>query len=212
MGDAMSLRLLRHAALVVVPLLFTTGSASAHHVMGGRTPTTFVEGFLSGLAHPVIGPDHLAFLLAIGVAVGVGGLNLVLPALFVVASAIGVALHVNGIDVPGAEILVAVSVLLAGFSIARGRALPVSLWAALFVTAGLFHGYAFGESIAGAERSPLHAYLLGLIIVQSALTVGTALFVRRQGGGVSALAPRLAGAVIIGVGLATLIVQLVPGA
>lgn len=212
MGDAMSLRLLRHAALVVVPLLLTTGSASAHHVMGGRTPTTFVEGFLSGLAHPVIGPDHLAFLLAIGVAVGVGGLNLVLPALFVVASAIGVALQVNGIDVPGAEILVAVSVLLAGFLIARGRALPVSLWAALFVTAGLFHGYAFGESIAGAERSPLHAYLLGLIIVQSALTVGTALFVRRQGGGVSALAPRLAGAVIIGVGLATLIVQLVPGA
>ena len=63
----------------------------------------------------MIGPDHLAFLLAIGVAVGVGGLNLVLPALFVVASAIGVALHVNGIDVPGAEILVAVSVLLAGF-------------------------------------------------------------------------------------------------
>ena len=160
----------------------------------------------------MIGPDHLAFLLAIGVAVGVGGLNLVLPALFVVASAIGVALHVNGIDVPGAEILVAVSVLLAGFLIARGRALPVSLWAALFVTAGLFHGYAFGKSIAGAERSPLHAYLLGLIIVQSALTVGTALFVRRQGGGVSALAPRLAGAVIIGVGLATLIVQLVPGA
>ena len=154
MGDAMSLRLLRHAALVVVPLLFMTGSASAHHVMGGRTPTTFVEGFLSGLGHPVIGPDHLAFLLAIGVAVGVGGLNLVLPALFVVASAIGVALHVNGIDVPGAEILVAVSVLLAGFLIARGRALPVSLWAALFVTAGLFHGYAFGESIFGAERSP----------------------------------------------------------
>ena len=88
MGDAMSLRLLRHAALVVVPLLFTTGAASAHHVMGGRTPTTFVEGFLSGLGHPVIGPDHLAFLLAIGLAVGVGGLNLVLPALFVVASAI----------------------------------------------------------------------------------------------------------------------------
>jgi urease accessory protein len=52
---------------------------------------------------------------------------------------------------------------------------------------------------------------LGLIIIQSALTVGTALFVRRKGGGVSTLAPRLAGAVIIGVGLATLIVQLVPG-
>ena len=212
MGDVMSLRLPCRAALSVIPFFLMTASASAHHVMGGKIPTTFTEGFLSGLGHPVIGPDHLAFLLAIGVAVGVGGLNLVLQLLFVVASAIGVTLHVNGVNLPGAEIVVAVSVLFAGFLIARGRALPVSLWAILFAAAGLFHGYAFGESIFGAERSPLHAYLLGLIIVQSALTVGTALFVRRKAGGVSAIAPRLAGAVIIGVGLATLIAQLIPGA
>jgi urease accessory protein len=212
MGDVMSLRLPCRAALSVIPFFLMTASASAHHVMGGKIPTTFAEGFLSGLGHPVIGPDHLAFLLAIGVAVGVGGLNLVLPLLFVVASAIGVTLHVNGVNLPGAEIVVAVSVLFAGFLIARGRALPVSLWAILFAAAGLFHGYAFGESIFGAERSPLHAYLLGLIIVQSALTVGTALFVRRKASGVSAIAPRLAGAVIIGVGLATLIAQLIPGA
>ena len=212
MGDVMSLRLPCRAALSVIPFFLMTASASAHHVMGGKMPTTFAEGFLSGLGHPVIGPDHLAFLLAIGVAVGVGGLNLVLPLLFVVASAIGVTLHVNGVNLPGAEIVVAVSVLFAGFLIARGRALPVSLWAILFAAAGLFHGYAFGESIFGAERSPLQAYLLGLIIVQSVLTVGTALLVRRRAGGVSAIAPRLAGAVIIGVGLATLIAQLIPGA
>jgi len=212
MGDVMSLRLPCRAALSVIPFFLMTASASAHHVMGGKMPTTFAEGFLSGLGHPVIGPDHLAFLLAIGVAVGVGGLSLVLPLLFVVASAIGVTLHVNGVNLPGAEIVVAVSVLFAGFLIARGRALPVSLWAILFAAAGLFHGYAFGESIFGAERSPLHAYLLGLIIVQSALTVGTALFVRRRADGVSAIAPRLAGAVIVGVGLATLIAQLIPGA
>ena len=208
----MSLRLPCRAALSVIPFFLMTASASAHHVMGGKMPTTFAEGFLSGLGHPVIGPDHLAFLLAIGVAVGVGGLSLVLPLLFVVASAIGVTLHVNGVNLPGAETVVAVSVLFAGFLIARGRALPVSLWAILFAAAGLFHGYAFGESIFGAERSPLHAYLLGLIIVQSVLTVGTALLVRRRAGGVSAIAPRLAGAVIIGVGLATLIAQLIPGA
>ena len=195
MGDVMSLRLPCRAALSVIPFFLMTASASAHHVMGGKMPTTFAEGFLSGLGHPVIGPDHLAFLLAIGVAVGVGGLSLVLPLLFVVASAIGVTLHVNGVNLPGAEIVVAVSVLFAGFLIARGRALPVSLWAILFAAAGLFHGYAFGESIFGAERSPLHAYLLGLIIVQSVLTVGTALLVRRRADGVSAIAPRLAGAV-----------------
>jgi urease accessory protein len=82
----------------------------------------------------------------------------------------------------------------------------------LFAVAGLFHGYAFGESIFGAETSLLVAYLLGLILIQSALTIGTALFVRWRGGGVSELSPRLAGAAIIGVGLTVLIGQLIPGA
>lgn len=212
MGVAMSLRLLSRTAVAVLTFLSTTLSAFAHHVMDGATPATFVEGLLSGLGHPVIGPDHLAFLLAIGVAVGVGGLNLALPALFVVASAIGVTLHVNGVDLPAAELVVAVSVLLAGFLIASGRALPVSIWAGLFAVAGLFHGYAFGESIVGAERAPLYAYLLGLILIQSALTIATALVARRRSGSVSDLVPRLAGVAIVAVGLAILIGQLAPGA
>jgi urease accessory protein len=55
--------------------------------MGGKMPSTFGEGLLSGLGHPVIGPDHLAFLVAVGIAVGVGGLSLALPIVFVAASA-----------------------------------------------------------------------------------------------------------------------------
>src|SRR5258708_28935781 len=83
------------------------------------------------------------------------------------------------------------------------------MWAGLFAVAGIFHGYAFGESIFGAETSPLHAYLLGLILIQGALTVAAALFARRSGG-VSQLAPRLAGGVIIGVGVTVLIGALLP--
>jgi urease accessory protein len=207
----MGLRLLSRAALVAILFPFAT-SAFAHHVMGGQTPSTLVQGLLSGIGHPIIGPDHLAFLLAIGIAVGIGGLNLALPALFVIASVVGVMLHVNGIDIPGAEIIVACSVLLAGFLIARGRALAVWLWGALFAVAGLFHGYAFGESIVGAETSPLHAYLVGLFLIQSALTVGTALFARWRGFDISELMPRLAGAAIVGVGLTALIGQVIPGA
>jgi urease accessory protein len=96
--------------------------------------------------------------------------------------------------------------------IVRGRALSFWWWMALFAVAGLFHGYAFGESIVGAERAPLQAYLVGLVLIQSTLTLGIALFVRWRGGGVSQLAPRLVGAAIVGVGLTTLIGQLVPGA
>ena len=92
--------------------------------------------------------------------------------------------------IPAAEILVALTALLAGILIARGRALPLPAWGALFAVAGFFHGYAFGESIYGAEASPLWAYLVGLVLSQSVLAVGIALAARHMGAGVSGLAPR----------------------
>jgi urease accessory protein len=87
---------------------------------------------------------------------------------------------------------------------------PLAAWAALFGVAGLTHGYAYGESIFGAEPSPLGAYLLGLVVIQSAIALGVAFLWRGSGATVSTFAPRLAGAVVVGVGLAALIGQLAP--
>jgi len=211
MGDHMNASSFQRTAfLALSALVLSTAPAFAHHMMGGAMPSTFGQGLLSGLGHPVIGPDHLAFLIAVGVAVGVGGLNLALPVLFVAASAIGVALHVNGMNFPGAELIVASSVVIVGVLIARGRELPLAAWGALFGLAGIAHGYAYGESIFGAEPTPLGAYLLGLVVIQSAVAVGVAVLCRRSGATVSTFAPRLAGAVVIGVGLAALIGQLTP--
>jgi urease accessory protein len=81
----MLLSRIRCAALVGAGLFATAGTAYAHHLMGGKTPSTFTEGILSGIGHPIIGPDHLAFLVALGIAVGVGRLSLVTPFLFLVA-------------------------------------------------------------------------------------------------------------------------------
>jgi len=212
MGDQMNVCLRRTAFLTIAGLLLMIEPALAHHAMGGEMPSTFGQGLLSGLAHPVIGLDHLAFLIAVGVAVGVGGLSLALPVAFVVASALGVVIHLFGFNLPGVELLVAASVVLIGALVASGKALPLAAWGALFGLAGIFHGYAYGESIVGAEPAPLWAYLLGLVVIQSALSVGVALITRRAGEGVSAIAPRLAGAVVVGVGLAALLGQLIPEA
>ena len=39
------------------PLRYSCGNRdSAHHLMGGKTPSTFAEGIASGLGHPIIGP------------------------------------------------------------------------------------------------------------------------------------------------------------
>lgn len=204
MESRMTARLSR-AALFSVPLAFAAAPAFAHHMMGGRTPETFMEGLLSGLAHPVIGLDHFAFLAAIGIAVGAFGLNLLLPVVFVAAMAIGVAVHAGGVTVPGAEILVAASVVAAGLMLARARPMPAIAWGALFALAGLFHGYALGESIYGAERAPLAAYLIGLAVVQSVVAIGIALVTRRLDTARLVSAPRAAGLFILGVGATTMV-------
>ena len=203
MENDMTVRFSR-AVILSVPLSLAAFPAFAHHMMGGRTPSTFMEGLLSGLGHPVMGLDHLAFLVAIGVAVGVFGLNLLLPVAFIVAMALGVLLHVNGAGLPAAEFVVAASVLLAGGLLAWGRPLPVAAWGALFAIAGLFHGYSLGESIYGADRSALGAYLLGLVVIQSVLAIGVALLVRHYGARLTSVAPRIAGALILAVGVVVL--------
>src|SRR5262245_66464475 len=79
MRDPMNLRQPCRVAIAAPPFLLAAAPASADHVMGGRTPSTFLEGLLSGLAHPVIGPEHLGFLIVGGVAIGAFGLSRALP-------------------------------------------------------------------------------------------------------------------------------------
>jgi urease accessory protein len=205
----MLLSRIRCATLVGAGLLATAGTASAHHLMGGKTPSTFADGILSGVGHPIIGPDHLAFLVALGIAVGVGRLSLVTPLLFLLAMACGVAVHIEAVNIPAAELIVALSVLIAGALIALEWRIPANAWAVIFSIAGFFHGYSYGESIYGAETTPLAAYLVGLVAVQTALVVGIA-FASRALWTASRIGPRLAGAAICGVGFAVVVGQIIP--
>jgi urease accessory protein len=193
------------AVTAAVFSVFAAAPAAAHHVMGGRTPATFFEGLLSGLGHPIIGPEHLAFLIAVGLIVGAAGLSLTLPALYVIAMAVGVALHVSGMSVPASEMAIGLSVLLAGGLILLKGPLPRFAWGLLFAAAGLFHGYAFGESIAGAERTPLGAYLLGLVLIQTTLILGITVLVRRLDVRVGNKETRIAGLAIVALGVAALV-------
>jgi urease accessory protein len=204
----------RHVAPLAAAALVAlfADAAAAHHVMGSEMPSTFGQGFLSGLGHPIIGLDHLAFIVGIGIAVGIGGLNLFLPLAFVGASALGVVAHVQSVSLPLVEPLVALSTLAIGDLVARGSRLPDGAWAALFALAGLFHGYAFGESIFGAETTPLAAYLTGLVVIQGAVAIAIAGLIQKRGAiDVAAIAPRLAGAAVGGIGFAILAGHVLPG-
>ncbi|MBG6082117.1 HupE/UreJ family protein [Rubrivivax gelatinosus] len=156
-----SRRLLPRAAvacLALLPLL-----ASAH------TGDGVVGGFASGFLHPLLGWDHVAAM----VAVGLWGAFLgrpaiwVLPVVFPLVMTVGGALGVAGVPLPGVEIGIALSAVLLGGAVAF--AARPALWvAALLVGAfAVFHGHAHGTELPGAA-DPV-AYSLGFVVATGLL-------------------------------------------
>jgi len=184
--------------------------AFAHHLMGGKTPATFAQGILSGLGHPIIGLDHFAAVVAVGCLAAAHRAGAALAGGFALAMMAGVALHLHGTTVPGAELLVALTVIALGALMLRAREMSAAAALALFAGTGLAHGYALGESIYGAEPTPLYAYLFGLALIQSAIALGAMGAARALMA--EPLRLRLIGAGIAGVGLAVFVQQLVPAA
>ncbi|NJN75113.1 MAG: HupE/UreJ family protein [Synechococcaceae cyanobacterium RL_1_2] len=154
-------------------------SALAHHPLGGKTPSNFYEGLMSGFGHPILGLDHLVFIVGCGL-LGAGMVRgLWLAPSFVMGTLLGVGVHLAALNLPATEIVIASSVVLFGAAMAWGgwqrRDNPLIsdiVIICLGGVAGIFHGYAYGESIIGAEMGPLFAYLGGLTLIQLAIATG----------------------------------------
>ncbi|MCY4046536.1 MAG: HupE/UreJ family protein [Candidatus Dadabacteria bacterium] len=147
--------------------------AAAHHPFEGAVLTRWYQGLLSGFAHPVIGLDHLAFLTAVAVLCAARFKSAKALAAFVPATVAGVFAHLlfsGHAEAFFFETAVALSVAVAGFFVLTGAG--GSFAALCFVSvAGLFHGFAYGSGIVGAEASPLVFYITGLAAVQTAVVL-----------------------------------------
>jgi urease accessory protein len=198
---------------LALALVLAATPAVAHHVMDGELPSAFMQGLLSGLGHPIIGLDHLAFVVALGIGAALVQGPLVVIAAFVTLSMAGVLIHVAKLDIPMIEPLVSFSVVLAGLALIWSRSVAGSVWLTIAAVAGILHGYAFGESIVGAERAVLGAYLLGLAVVMAAIALAVVWITRRIVGadGVASPCLRVAGAIVGCVGAVLLVTTLLPG-
>jgi urease accessory protein len=148
--------------------------ALAHHVMDGKLPQTLTQGLLSGFGHPIIGIDHLLFIVGVGLLAGLLGRKLLLPLAFILGTLAGAGAHLSGLNIAFAEIAILASVALMAIAVLTRVNTSAPLMAGLVAAAGIFHGYAYAESIFGAEPAPLYAYLAGFAIIQFAIAVGAA--------------------------------------
>jgi urease accessory protein len=195
-------------------MLLAADPALAHHAMDGATPVTFWHGLLSGLGHPIIGLDHLAAVIAVGCLAATQPKGATLAAGYVIATVLGAAAHIGEATVPNAEVFVALSVVALGLIVFRKTPLRRDLSFALFAAAGLVNGYALGETIAGAERTPILAYFIGLAAIQTGIALAIMFGVRMltERAQVQLLAMRVIGAFAVGAGAAVLLQRYAVGA
>lgn len=145
-------------ALVASALLIATSAASAH------APTDIAGGFSSGFLHPLLGWDHVAAM----VAVGLWGAFLgkpaiwILPVVFPLVMAVGGALGVAGVALPGVEVGIAGSALVLGLMVLLGARPPLPVAAVLVGIFAVFHGHAHGTELPHSA-SPL-AYSVGFVL------------------------------------------------
>ena len=141
--------------------------AFAHHPfgMGETSDLSGLQALLSGIGHPLLGPDHLLFMLGIAfvglksgkqsffslLVVGLGGTALIQ------------LLPLPDLITPWAEALVSLSLIIEGLIVLN---FVNSKW---LLPMFALHGYLLGNTIVGAEPTPLIGYFLGLLLSQACL-------------------------------------------
>jgi len=185
----------RTIALIACALLISMHPAAAH------TEGGLAGGFASGFAHPVLGADHIAAMVAVGLWGAFLGAPAIwlLPIVFPLVMALGGVLGILGVPLPGVEIGIAVSAVVLGMMVALAVRPHLAIAAILVGAFAIFHGYAHGAEL--PEGGNAVAYSLGFVIATGLLHLfGIAIgLLTRWPAGVTAV--RFAGSAIAIAGL-----------
>ena len=137
--------------------------AQAHMASGA------VGGFAAGFMHPILGWDHVIAMVAVGLWGAFLGMPAiwVLPVVFPLVMAVGGALGVMGVPLPGVETGIAVSAIALGSMVAGAVRPPIWVAAVIVGTFAIFHGHAHGTELPNAA-DPV-AFSLGFVVATGLL-------------------------------------------
>jgi urease accessory protein len=125
-------------------MVLASEPAHAHIVDGSAT-----GGFVGGFAHPLFGLDHVVAMIAVGLWGAFLGPPAIwlLPMTFPMVMAIGGAIAILGVPVPGVEIGIASSAIVLGGMIALAARPPLVIAALIVGAFAIFHGHAHGAEL-----------------------------------------------------------------
>ena len=189
--------------LIAVPALST--ASMAHSVL----ENPMFAGFWAGFVHPLVGLDHLAALLAVGLWSALSarraGLHMLYgPLAFANMLMFGAMLSLQGVNLPGIEPLIAASLLVTGLLVVTRAHLPPLVSTLLIGGFALFHGLAHGHEL--AHNTSAFQTLFGMLTA-TALLHATGLAIGWKLRSANVWLPRLAGSAVAAMG-SVLLLQL----
>ncbi|MFZ1813877.1 MAG: HupE/UreJ family protein [Rhizobiaceae bacterium] len=151
---------------VFTALIFIPDIARAHT---GSLGEGVSAGFSQGFIHPLLGPDHVIAMVAVGLWGAILGLPSiwVLPIAFPLVMAMGGAVAVIGFPLAHVETGIALSGIILGLCVALALRLPAGIAAIMVGAFAVFHGYAHGIELPTAAN-PI-AYSAGFVIATGLL-------------------------------------------
>lgn len=186
------------AFLFFAIVLLASAPAWAHEGEG------LTGGLVSGFLHPLVGPDHVVAMIAVGLWGAFLGAPAiwVLPIVFPLVMAFGGVLGVLGVPLPGVEAGIGASAVVLGLVVAFAARPPLWLAAVIVGAFAIFHGHAHGAEL--PESANAISYSLGFVMATGMLHlfgIAFGLLVRWPAG---KLAVRTAGGAIALAGVAFL--------
>ena len=151
--------------------------------------------------HPLRGLDHIVAMVAVGLwgaFLGAPAIY-VLPIVFPVVMAMGGALGVLGVPIPGIEIGIALSAIVLGMMVLAAARPPLWVAAVLVGFFAVFHGHAHGTELPGSAN-PL-TYAVGFVVATGLLHLAGIAFGVLERWPAGRIGIRSAGALISVIGL-----------
>jgi len=158
-------------------------------------------GFVGGFAHPLLGPDHVAAMVAVGLWGAFLGPSaiFILPIVFPLVMAAGAVLGIAGVPVPAVEAGIAVSAAVLGLMVALAARPPLWVAAVIVGAFAIFHGHAHGVELPpGADAL---AFSAGFVIATGCLHLAGIAFGLLACWPAGRIAVRAAGGIIAAAGL-----------
>ena len=137
-------RLTALGLIFLMLMLLAPGDAAYAHA-----PHGYGGGFIAGFTHPIVGWDHVAAMVAVGLWGAFLGAPAIwiLPVVFPLIMAFGAVAGILGIPVPAIETGIALSAVVLGVMILFAIKPPIWLSAVIVGAFAIFHGYAHGAEL-----------------------------------------------------------------